>query len=312
MGSKTRQACPIRVFPYIPAKIALRRGIIARVDTHYYKCEQKRRESSAGKAGEAMTQGKVELCGLDTGRLPRIDHKRSRELLERIRGGDEAARDEFITGNLRLVLSVIQRFSGRGEQPDDLFQVGCVGLIKAIDNFDPAHNVRFSTYAVPMIIGEIRRFMRDNSSVRVSRSIRDTAYHALTARNRLAERNGVEPRIDEIARELGTSEAEVVFALDAIADPVSLSEPVYHDDGDPVYIEDQLRDESENVEKWLDGIAISDGMSRLSERERKILRLRFFQGKTQTEVADSVGVSQAQVSRLEKAALLKMRRYIEA
>lgn len=258
-----------------------------------------------------MERGKVDICGLDTGRLPRVDHKRSMELLERIKQGDGEAREEFITANLRLVLSVIQRFSGRGEQADDLFQVGCVGLIKAIDNFDCAHNVRFSTYAVPMIIGEIRRFLRDNSSIRVSRSLRDTAYHALTARNKLAERTGREPRISEIAEELGEKEADVVFALDAIADPLSLSEPIYHDDGEAVYIADRIRDENETDERWLDGIAISDGMSRLTEREKRILELRFFAGKTQTEVAGSVGVSQAQVSRLEKAALLKMRRYVQ-
>ncbi|MBR6006020.1 MAG: RNA polymerase sporulation sigma factor SigG [Clostridia bacterium] len=257
-----------------------------------------------------MGINKVEICGVDTGRLPRMDHKRSIELLERIKEGDEAAREEFITGNLRLVLSVIQRFSGRGEQPDDLFQVGCIGLIKALDNFDTGHNVRFSTYAVPMIIGEIRRFLRDNSSIRVSRSMRDTAYHALQARTRLADKSGAEPRIEDIAKEIGMKESDVIFALEAITEPVSLNEPLYRDDGDPVYIVDQIRDESENVERWLDSIAISDGMSRLSERERKILQLRFFAGKTQTEVAEQVGVSQAQVSRLEKAALERMRRHI--
>ena len=259
-----------------------------------------------------MAAGKVEICGLDTEGLPRPDRERSEELLKRIKAGDTAAREEFITGNLRLVLSVIRRFSGRGEQPDDLFQVGCVGLIKAIDNFDVSHNVRFSTYAVPMIIGEIRRFLRDNSSIRVSRSMRDTAYRALAARAKLAESSGAEPTVGDIARELGVPETDVVFALDAIADPVSLSEPIYHDDGDAVYIEDQVSDETVSDERWLDSIAIADGMSRLTERERRILALRFFKGKTQTEVADSVGVSQAQVSRLEKAALLKMRKYVQS
>ena len=263
-----------------------------------------------------MAMNKVEICGVDTSSLPRMDHKRSTELLERIKHGevDERelveAREEFITGNLRLVLSVIQRFSGRGEQPDDLFQVGCIGLIKALDNFDTSHNVRFSTYAVPMIIGEIRRFLRDNSSIRVSRSLRDTAYHALSVRSRLTETNGVEPRLSEIARELGMEESDVVFALDAIADPLSLNEPIYEGDGDAVFIVDQLRDESANDEHWLNGIAVSEGMKRLSEREQRIIRLRFFQGKTQTEVANEVGVSQAQVSRLEKAALIRMRKYV--
>lgn len=258
-----------------------------------------------------MATNKVEICGVDTGRLPRMNQQKSTELLTRIKAGDNAAREEFITGNLRLVLSVIQRFSGRGEQPDDLFQVGCVGLIKALDNFDMSHNVRFSTYAVPMIIGEIRRFLRDNSSLRVSRSLRDTAYHALQVRTKLVEKNGAEPRLEEIAKELGVPESEVIFALDAIADPVSLNEPLYKDDGDPVYIVDQIRDENETDERWLDGIAIADGMSKLTERERRILQLRFFQGKTQTEVAERVGVSQAQVSRLEKAALERMRRHVQ-
>ncbi|MBR6006470.1 MAG: RNA polymerase sporulation sigma factor SigG [Clostridia bacterium] len=258
-----------------------------------------------------MALNKVEICGVDTGRLPRMNHQKSMELLERIKKGDAAAREEFITGNLRLVLSVIQRFSGRGEQPDDLFQVGCIGLIKALDNFDTSHNVRFSTYAVPMIIGEIRRFLRDNSSLRVSRSLRDTAYRALQARNRLVDKSGVEPRIEQIAKELGIPESEVVFALDAIADPVSLNEPLYRDDGDPVYIVDQIRDETETDERWLDGILLTDGMNRLTDRERRILELRFFRGKTQTEVASEVGVSQAQVSRLEKAALERMRKHIE-
>lgn len=253
---------------------------------------------------------KVEICGVDTGSLPRISHKHSVELLERIKAGDEQAREEFLTGNLRLVLSVIQRFGGRGEQPDDLFQVGCVGLIKALDNFDTSHNVRFSTYAVPMIIGEIRRFLRDNSSIRVTRSMRDTAYKALQVKTRLTEMNGIEPRLSQIAAELGIPESEVVFALEAISDPISLNEPIFRDDGDPVYIEDQVRDESADDELWLNGIAISEGIKRLSEREQRIIRLRFFLGKTQNEVADQVGVSQAQVSRLEKAALNKMQRFL--
>ncbi|MBR4434832.1 MAG: RNA polymerase sporulation sigma factor SigG [Clostridia bacterium] len=257
-----------------------------------------------------MAVNKVEICGVDTCTLPKISHRESVELLERIRGGDEDARSEFITGNLRLVLSVIQRFSGRGEPPDDLFQVGCIGLIKALDNFDPSHNVRFSTYAVPMIIGEIRRFLRDNSSIRVTRSMRDTAYRAISTRNRLIDEKGVEPRLDEIARELGVEESEVVFALDAISDPVSINEPLYRDDGDAVYIVDQIRDETVSDEILVNSIALNEGLSRLTERERRILTLRFFRGKTQTEVADEVGVSQAQVSRLEKSALSRMRKYV--
>lgn len=258
----------------------------------------------------AMAINKVEICGVDTGKLPRISYKKSTELLERIKSGDESARDEFIQANLRLVLSVIQRFSNRGEQPDDLFQVGCIGLIKAIDNFDLSHNVRFSTYAVPMIIGEIRRFLRDNSSIRVSRSLRDTAYHAMQVRSRLVDEKGVEPSLNEIAAELGVPESDVVFALDAISDPISLNEPIFRDDGDAVYIVDQVKDDTADDNRWLDGIAISTGMSKLSERERKILQLRFFNGKTQTEVAKSVGISQAQVSRLEKAALARMRKFV--
>lgn len=257
-----------------------------------------------------MALNKVEICGVDTSSLPRITHKRSLELLERIKAGDDCAREEFLTGNLRLVLSVIQRFSGRGESPDDLFQVGCVGLIKALDNFDTSHNVRFSTYAVPMIIGEIRRFLRDNSSVRVTRSMRDTAYRALQVKTKLTEQNGTEPRLSDIAKELGLPESEIVFALDAISDPVSLNEPIYRDDGDAVYIEDQIKDESADDELWLNSIALGEGMSRLSDRERQIIKLRYFLGRTQNEVADRVGVSQAQVSRLEKAALSKMEKYI--
>ncbi|MCH5278791.1 MAG: RNA polymerase sporulation sigma factor SigG [Christensenellaceae bacterium] len=257
-----------------------------------------------------MAVNKVEICGVDTGKLPRMSHQRSMELLTKVKSGDETAREEFIHGNLRLVLSVIQRFTNRGEQLDDLFQVGCIGLIKALDNFDMGHNVRFSTYAVPMIIGEIRRFLRDNSSIRVSRSLRDTAYHAMQVRNRLIDLNGVEPRIEDIAKELGVEESEVVFALDAISDPVSLHEPIFRDDGDAVYIVDQVKDETADDNRWLDSIAISDGLSKLSDRERRILMLRFFNGKTQTEVAKEVGISQAQVSRLEKAALIRMRKFV--
>ncbi len=254
--------------------------------------------------------GKVDICGINTGLLPKLDRKRSEELLLLVKAGDRTAREELIEGNLRLVLSVIQRFSGRGESPDDLFQIGCIGLIKAIDNFDPGHGVMFSTYAVPMIIGEVRRFLRDNSSMRVSRSIRDTAYHALRERTRLEYELGREPTLLEIAKALGTGEAEVVFALDAIADPVSLNEPVFRDDGDAVFVVDQVKDESASEEKWLDSVALRTGMEHLPERERRIIEMRYFLGRTQTEVAGEIGISQAQVSRLEKHALGTMKKYV--
>ena len=257
-----------------------------------------------------MAINKVDICGLDTSKLPMMTYERSRELLFKIKDGDESARETFIRENLRLVLSVIQRFSGRGEYMDDLFQVGCIGLIKAIDNFDLSHNVRFSTYAVPMIIGEVRRHLRDNNALRVSRSIRDTAYHALQTRARLMDETGQEPHISDVAKAMGLKEEDVAFALDAIQDPVSLFEPIYHDDGDAIYVMDQLRDERTNDEDWLTHVAIENGMDKLSEREQSIIRLRFFQGRTQMEVADEIGISQAQVSRLEKSALKHMRKYV--
>lgn len=253
---------------------------------------------------------KVEICGLDTSKLPMMNQTRSRELLQKISKGDEAARETFIQENLRLVLSVIQRFSSRGEYMDDLFQVGCIGLIKAIDNFDLSHNVRFSTYAVPMIIGEVRRHLRDNNALRVSRSIRDTAYHALQTRSRLMDETGQEPHISDIANAMGIKEEDIAFALDAIQDPVSLFEPVYHDDGDAIFVMDQVRDERTNDEDWLTHVAIENGLCRLSDREQSIIRLRFFQGRTQMEVAEEIGISQAQVSRLEKSALKHMRKYV--
>lgn len=253
---------------------------------------------------------KVEICGVNTSKLPVLSREEKNKLFIKIKNGDLQARETFVKGNLRLVLSVIQRFNNRGENVDDLFQVGCIGLIKAIDNFDLSQNVQFSTYAVPMIIGEIRRFLRDNSSIRVSRSLRDTAYHAMQVRSRLVDEKGVEPSLNEIAAELGVPESDVVFAFDAISDPISLNEPIFRDDGDAVYIVDQVKDDTADDNRWLDGIAISTGMSKLSERERKILQLRFFNGKTQTEVAKSVGISQAQVSRLEKAALARMRKFV--
>ena len=257
-----------------------------------------------------MNTSKVEICGVNTALLPVLNEEQKTQLLLAAKAGNSEARAQMIQGNLRLVLSVVQKFAGRGENLDDLFQVGCIGLIKAIDNFDLSHNVRFSTYAVPMIIGEIRRFLRDNSSIRVSRSLRDTAYHAMQVRSRLVDEKGVEPSLNEIAAELGVPESDVVFALDAISDPISLNEPIFRDDGDAVYIVDQVKDDTADDNRWLDGIAISTGMSKLSERERKILQLRFFNGKTQTEVAKSVGISQAQVSRLEKAALARMRKFV--
>ena len=257
-----------------------------------------------------MATGKVVICGVDTGTLPVLSNERMRELFPLVHGGDKKAREEFIRGNLRLVLSVLQRFNGRGENPDDLFQVGCIGLMKALDNFDVTQNVRFSTYAVPMIIGEIRRYLRDNNAIRVSRSLRDTAYKALGARDRLAARLGREPDVTELAKEMDLPVEDVVLALEAIQDPVSLFEPVYNDGGDALYIMDQVRDEDVNDDDWLQSIAIRDAMKRLSEREKRIVRMRFFDGRTQMEVAGEIGISQAQVSRLEKAALLHMKKYM--
>ena len=258
-----------------------------------------------------MAYGKVEICGVDTSKLPVLSAERMRELFPLVHSGDKAARDEFIQGNLRLVLSVLQRFASRGENADDLFQVGCIGLMKALDNFDVTQNVRFSTYAVPMIIGEIRRYLRDNNAIRVSRSMRDTAYKSLQARDRLQNQHGREPTMSEIAAEMQIPEEDVIFALEAIQDPVSLFEPVYNDGGDALYIMDQVRDESAKVDGWVETIAIKDALGRLNEREKKILHLRFFEGRTQMEVAGEIGISQAQVSRLEKNALLHMRRNIQ-
>lgn len=253
---------------------------------------------------------KVEICGVDTSKLPVLKNKEMNELMLRIKQGDKTSREEFIRGNLRLVLSVIQRFNNRGEHVDDLFQIGCIGLIKAIDNFDLSQNVRFSTYAVPMIIGEIRRYLRDNNSIRVSRSIRDTAYKALQARTTAMEKLGREPTILEISKEMDMPVSEVVFALDAIQDPVSLFEPIYHDGGDTIFIMDQVKDEKQADEQWLDEIALKDALRRLNNREKQILMLRFFDGRTQMEVAEEIGISQAQVSRLEKTALKNMKKFI--
>jgi len=257
-----------------------------------------------------MPINKVEICGVDNSTLPVLTNERMRELFPLVHGGDTAAREEFIRGNLRLVLSVIQRFGNRGENADDLFQVGCIGLMKALDNFDVSQNVRFSTYAVPMIIGEIRRYLRDNNTIRVSRSLRDTAYKALQARDRLAAQTGREPTLTEMAEALSLPREDVVFALEAIQDPVSLFEPIYNDGGDAVYVMDQVKDDKEVDSTWLEGIALKEAMRRLGERERRILRLRFFEGRTQMEVAGEIGISQAQVSRLEKNALSHLRKYV--
>lgn len=257
-----------------------------------------------------MAMNKVEICGVDTSTLPVISNERMRELFPLVHSGDLNAREEFIRGNLRLVLSVIQRFSNRGENVDDLFQVGCIGLIKALDNFDVTQNVRFSTYAVPMIIGEIRRYLRDNNAIRVSRSLRDIAYKAMQAREKLSVDLGRDPTVAEIAKALDAKEEDVVLALDAIQEPMSLNEPIYHDNGDALYVMDQIRDERGGEEEWTRNIALKNAMDHLNERERKIVQMRFFGGRTQMEVAEEIGISQAQVSRLEKTALAHMKKYV--
>lgn len=257
-----------------------------------------------------MPLNKVEIPGVNTSKLPVLTNQEMRELFLAIKAGDPAARDKLINGNLRLVLSVIQRFQNRGEHSDDLFQVGCIGLMKAIDNFDLDQNVKFSTYAVPMIIGEIRRYLRDNNPIRVSRSLRDIAYKALQVRDLLVHRFAKEPTVSEIAAELAVPREEVLYALDAIQEPMSLFEPIYHDGGDPIYVMDQISDEKSQDRIWLENIAIKEAMRRLTDREKLILTMRFFDGKTQMEVAEEIGISQAQVSRLEKAALNHMRKYV--
>ncbi len=253
---------------------------------------------------------KVEICGVNTSKLPLLTEQQKKELFERIKQGDMEARREFIYGNLRLVLSIMHRFGNRGENADDLFQIGCIGLIKALDNFDTSHDVKFSTYAVPMIIGEIRRYLRDNNSIRVSRSMRDTAYKALAVRERLTAANGREPTVEAIAKELDLPCEDVSVALDAIMDPVSLQEPIYHDGGDAVFVMDQIADDKNIDDSWLEKISLKEAMRKLQDRERLILTLRFFRGKTQMEVAEEIGISQAQVSRLEKNALNHMRKYL--
>ncbi|HMM20367.1 MAG TPA: RNA polymerase sporulation sigma factor SigG [Selenomonadales bacterium] len=257
-----------------------------------------------------MLVNKVEICGVNTAKLPVLSAVKMRELFEVMQGGQLDAREQLIYGNLRLVLSVIQRFNNRGEYVDDLFQVGCIGLMKAIDNFDLSQNVKFSTYAVPMIIGEIRRYLRDNNPIRVSRSMRDVAYKALQIRDSLVNKFSREPSINEIADELKIAREEIVFALDAIQEPISLFEPIYHDGGDPIFVMDQISDDRNQDFNWLEGVAIKEALRKLSDREKHILTLRFFEGKTQMEVAEEIGISQAQVSRLEKAALSHMRKYV--
>ena len=260
-----------------------------------------------------MTQGRVEICGVNTSKLPLLKPEEKEALFARIQEGDQAARDKYIEGNLRLVLSVIKRFSSSTEHVDDLFQIGCIGLIKAIDNFDQSLNVKFSTYAVPMILGEIKRFLRDSSSpIRVSRSLKDTAYKAIYARESLTRKNLKEPSIEEISKEVGISKEDIVYAMDAIQSPMSLFEPVYTDGGDTLYVMDQISDKKNKEETWVEHLSLRDAMSALSEREREIIALRYFEGKTQMEVAGIVGISQAQVSRLEKNALASMRVYLTA
>ena len=255
-----------------------------------------------------MQYNKVEICGVNTSKLKVLTEKEKTELLKRVREGDKKAREELINGNLRLVLSVIQRFTNRGENLDDLFQVGCIGLIKAIDNFNTDLDVRFSTYGVPMIVGEIRRYLRDNSSMRVSRSMRDTAYKILQAKEKFMAEHQREPTMEEIAKILGLKREDVVFAMDAIMDPVSLYEPVYSDGGDAICVMDQVKDSKNTDESWLEHIALKEAISHLSDRERHILSLRFFEGRTQMEVSAEIGISQAQVSRLEKNAIWKIRK----
>ena len=259
-----------------------------------------------------MSTYKVEICGVNTAQLPILKEEEKDELFKKIKAGDKASRETYIKGNLRLVLSVIKRFNNHNENVDDLFQIGCIGLMKAIDNFDTSVGVKFSTYAVPMIIGEIRRYMRDNNSIRVSRSLRDTAYKAIYAREMLLKKNQKEPSITEVASEVGISREDIVYALDAIQNPMSLYEPIFTDGGDTLYVMDQIRDKKNREENWVEHLSLSDALKKLNAREHEIISLRFFEGKTQMEVAELIGISQAQVSRLEKNALRIMRAYLSA
>lgn len=257
-----------------------------------------------------MSVGKVEICGVNTESLPFLGTKVQDEMFQKIKNGDTNARAAYIEGNLRLVLSIIRRFSSTNENLDDLFQIGCIGLIKSIDHFDSSLGVKFSTYAVPMIIGEIKRYLRDNNSLRVSRSLKDTAYKAIYARECMTRRDLKEPTIEEIATEIGISKEDIVYAMDALQSPMSLSEPIHTDGGDTLYVMDQIRDKKNKEENWVNQISLSQAMERLSKREQEIITLRFFEGRTQMEVADYIGISQAQVSRLEKNALKCMRHYL--
>mgnify|MGYP002618913084 FL=1 len=259
-----------------------------------------------------MALNKVEICGVNTSKLPVLKAEEKEELFRRIKEGDEEARELYIKGNLRLVLSVIKRFSGSSENMDDLFQIGCIGLMKAVDNFDTTLNVKFSTYAVPMIIGEIRRYLRDNNSIRVSRSLRDIAYRAIYAKETYVKNNLKEPTITEIAQEIGIDKETIVYAMDAIQNPVSLFEPVYTEGGDTLYVMDQISDKKNREENWVENLSLREAINRLNQRERHIIDLRFYEGKTQMEVAQEIGISQAQVSRLEKNALKTMRNYLRA
>lgn len=257
-----------------------------------------------------MIQGKVEICGVNTAKLPLLKQMEKEALFSKIMDGDKKAREQYIEGNLRLVLSVIKRFHTSQENVDDLFQIGCIGLIKAIDNFNAELGVKFSTYAVPMIQGEIRRFLRDSNPIRVSRSLKDTAYKAIYAREQMMKKNQKEPTISEIATEIGIPKEDLVYALDAIQSPMSLYEPIYTDGGDTLYVMDQISDKKNKEETWVENLSLSDAMKRLADREREIITLRFFEGKTQMEVSEIIGISQAQVSRLEKNALRIMRNYL--
>ena len=257
-----------------------------------------------------MYYNKVDISGVDTSKLTVLTEAEKMELLKKSKKGDKNARDKLINGNLRLVLSVIQKFIGRGENADDLFQVGCIGLMKAIDHFDVTLNVKFSTYAVPMIIGEIRRYLRDNNSIRVSRSIRDTAYKAIYTKELMMKKNDKEPTVEEIAEKLDVAPEDIIYALDAIQSPVSLYEPVYAESGDTLYIMDQISDKKNKEDNWIEEISLKAAVNRLSEREHKIINMRYFEGKTQMEVAEEINISQAQVSRLEKKALRSMRNYL--
>ena len=284
--------------------------IIFRIKKDRFEHSLCREKRNLPEVTENMAAYKVEICGVNTSTLPILKEEEKAELFQKIRQGDLAARETYIKGNLRLVLSVIRRFASSNENVDDLFQIGCIGLIKSIDNFDPTMDVKFSTYAVPMIVGEIRRYLRDNNSVRVSRSLRDTAYKAMQAKEQMMRTTNSEPTINDIAKETGIPKEDIVYALDAIQTPVSLYDPIYTDGGEPLYVMDQISDKKNREERWVENLSLSDAMKRLNERENRIIRLRFFEGKTQMEVASEIHISQAQVSRLEKNALKTMKNYL--